>query len=423
MRPGTERVAALVEALDHPERSYPVLHVSGTNGKLSIAAMATSILSELGMTVGTYTSPHLESILERIAIGGTPIYEAGFAGVLSYLRPYVEQVEESRGGDQTTFFELLTVMAFEAFFDRPVHAAVLEAGLGGEYDATNVADARVAVVANVSLDHVRQFGGDLAKATWEKAGIAKEGSLVVTGVEQDELFRIVERRAAERGAATVVRLGEGIDLLDRRPAVGGQALTVKGLHGTYEGVFLALYGEHQATNAVLAVAACEGFIGERLSDEVVGAALGSVRTPGRVEVLGRHPLVVCDGAHNPAAASAVRAAIEESFSYERLVIVLGMLEDKLVEDVVATWAPIADSWVVTAPRAEREPADPDRIVEVLEGVGVPRDAVEVEPEVAEAVAAAVGRAGDEDLVLVTGSFYTVGEARAWLRSRGSVPQS
>lgn len=422
MRPGTERVAALVEALDHPQRSYPIFHVSGTNGKFSVAMIVTSILTELGLTVGTYTSPHLESIRERIAIGGVSLDEEGFASVLSHLRPYVEHVEAELG-DEATFFELLTVMAFEAFFDHAVHAGVLEAGLGGEYDATNVADARVAVLANVSLDHVRQFGDDLSKAVWEKAGIIKRDSLVVSGVEQEELFRIVAERAEERGARSVVRFGDQIDVIDRRPAVGGQVVTIRGLHGNYDEILLSLYGAHQARNAALAVAACEGFVEERLNADALEAALGSVRTPGRIEVLGRHPLVVCDGGHNPAAARAVRDAIAESFAYDRLVVVVGMLDDKLVEEVLGVLAPVADRWVVTAPEAERAVADPARLAGALELNQVSRESIDVVVPVRDAVATGVEAAGPDDLVLIFGSFHTVGAARGWLRSRGAVAEA
>src|SRR5687768_8059128 len=225
MRPGTERVAALVEVLDHPERTYPNVHISGTNGKFSVSAIVTSILTHVGMTVGTYTSPHLESVRERIAIAGHPIGEDEFASVLSYLEPYIEMIEDRRD-DHVTYFELLTVMAFETFFDRPVHAGVLETGLGGEYDATNVADAKVAVVTNISLDHVRQFGPDLTKAAWEKGGIAKTGTTVITGVEQPELLTVLSERASERGATGPLRLGEDVEVLDRQPAVGGQLLTI-----------------------------------------------------------------------------------------------------------------------------------------------------------------------------------------------------
>jgi dihydrofolate synthase/folylpolyglutamate synthase len=415
MRPGTERVSALVEALDHPQRAYPVVHVSGTNGKYSVSAMVTAILTELGLTVGTYTSPHLESVRERIAIGGEPIDEDGFAGVLSYLEPYIDLVEKERD-EAVTYFELLTIMAFEAFFDRPVHAAVLEAGLGGEYDATNVADAKVAVLTNVSLDHVRQFGSDLRKAAWEKAGIVKEGSAVVAGLEQDDLFEILVERVQERRGQHPIRLGVDIDLLGRRPAVGGQVVTISGLHDTYEEVFLSLFGSHQARNAALAVAACEAFAEERLNDEALRTALGAITTPGRMEVLGRHPLVICDGAHNPAAARAVREALEESFTYERLTIVAGVLEDKLISDVLAAFAPIAAHWVVTRADAERA-ADPDRLVEALEASGVDRVSIDVVVPVPDAVQTALDTVTPDDAVLVMGSFTTVGEARSWLRSR------
>lgn len=415
MRPGTERIAALVESLDHPQRTYPVVHVSGTNGKYSVSAMVTAILTELGLTVGTYTSPHLESVRERIAIGGEQIDEAGFAAVLSYLEPYIHLVEKERN-EVVTYFELLTLMAFEAFFDRPVHAAVLEAGLGGEYDATNVADARVAVVTNVSLDHVRQFGSDLRKAAWEKSGIVKERSAVVTGIEQDDLFAILSERIRERGARTPTRLGVEVDVIDRRPAVGGQAVTIRGLHDTYEDVFVSLFGAQQARNAALAIAACESFGDERLSEDALRAALGGITTPGRVEVVGRHPLVICDGAHNPAAARAVREALEESFTYERLTIVAGVLEDKLIADVLGVFAPIASHWVATRAAVERA-AEPERLVEVLEASGVDRASIDVVVPVADAVQTALDTVTPDDAVLIVGSFTTVGEARVWLRSR------
>ena len=419
MRPGTERVQALVDVLGHPQASYPVVHVSGTNGKFSVATMTTAILSRLGMTVGTYTSPHLESVRERIAISERPLDEESFADVLTYLRPFVEQLEAERG-DAVTYFELLTVMAYEAFFDRPVHAAVIEAGLGGEYDATNVADASVAAIVGVSLDHVRQFGDDLQKAAWEKAGIIKEGSAVVTGVEPDDLFAVVEARAAERGARNVLRLGRDIELVERTPAVGGQTISVRAIHGTYEDVFLSLYGAHQATNAAIAIAACEALVGEALHAPLLEEALATVRTPGRLDVAGRRPPVVLDGGHNPAAARAVREAIEESFAYENLIVVVGMLDDKLIEDVIGVWAPVVRQWIVTPLRSERA-APTERLVDALTTEGA--EAVEVVDDVPAGVAAALERATPEDLVLVFGSFHTVGDAMPWLRKAGRLPQS
>jgi dihydrofolate synthase / folylpolyglutamate synthase len=411
----------MMEALAHPQRSYPVLHVSGTNAKFSVVAIATSILTELGMAVGTYTSPDLGNVRERIGFALEPIGEESFAQTMTYLQPYIELVEQ-QVGEQLTYFELLTVLAYEVFFDRAVHAAIVETGLGGEYDATNVADASVAVVTNVSLDHIRQFGGDLAKAAWEKAGIAKPGTVVVSGIEQDDLYDIVARRAIEKGAAELLRLGREIDLVERHTAVGGQTITIRTPRGTYDEMFLALFGEHQATNATLAVAACEAFVGERLDQDVVERGLAGVRTPARLEILRRHPLVVVDGGHNPAAARNVRAAVEESFAHARLIFVVGMVGSKPVEDVIGIWAPIVDHAVVTVPKTERA-ADADRLVSALRDAGLGEDDIDVVPDVSGAVDHAVGLASDDDLVLVFGSFYTATEARDWLRRQGALTSS
>ncbi len=421
IRPGTERVAALVEALAEPQHSYPVLHISGTNGKFSVAAISTSILGSLGMSVGTYTSPDLGVVRERIALGGETIDETLFASVLTYLEPYIEIVERERE-DQLTYFELLTAMAFEVFFDQAVHAAVIETGLGGEYDATNVADGRVAVITNVTLDHIRQFGGDLHKAAWEKAGVAKKDAVVITGVDQDELYDLIARRVEEKGASQLVRLGREVDVLDRQVGVGGQLISVRGLFGDYNEVFLNMFGRQQARNAALAIAACEGFTGERLDEAGLTEALASVKAPGRIEVVGHKPLIVCDGGHNPAAAEVVRESVREAFAYERLILVIGMLSEKLIDEVLELWAPVVDSFVLTAPESTRA-AEPERLAGTLTELGVSDEKIDIVRGVGSALEHAVQQATDDDLVLVFGSFYTVGEARAWLRSQGVLAQA
>jgi dihydrofolate synthase/folylpolyglutamate synthase len=313
-------------------------------------------------------------------------------------------------------------MAFEAFFDHPVHAAVLEAGLGGEYDATNVADATVGVLVGVSLDHVRQFGDDLRKAAWEKAGIAKAGTTLVTGVEQGDLVAIIEARAQERDARGVLRLGRDIEIAERRPGHRGQTVTVRGIYGEYDDVFLSAYGAHQATNAALAIGACEAFAGEALDAAALGEALGTVRTPGRIDVVSRRPPIVLDGGHNPAAAAAVRGTLEESFSYDQLIVVVGMLDDKLIEDVIGVWTPIVQQWIVAPLRTERGAA-PERIVNAIIDEGIPSDAIDVVDDIAEGVATAADRAARNDLILVFGSFHAVGDAMTWLRTSGGVPQA
>jgi dihydrofolate synthase/folylpolyglutamate synthase len=409
MRPGTERVEAMMDALGDPQKTYPVLHVAGTNAKFSVVAIATSILTELGLTVGNTISPDLGNVRERVAFALEPISEDDFAERMTYLRPYVELVEQ-RVGSELTYFEIITVLAFEAFFDRAVHAAVIETGLGGEYDATNVADATVGVLTNVSLDHVRQFGGDLKKAAWEKAGIVKQGTTLVTGVEQDDLFDLIDHRAKEKGAAQVLRFGRDFDLVERTPALGGQAITVQTTRARYEEVFLALFGAHQASNATLAVTAVEEFIGQPIAEDALERGLASVKTPARMEIIRRHPLVIVDGGHNPAAARSVRAAVQESFTFGRVILVIGMVDTKPIDDVASTWAPIVDQAVVCAPKTDRA-ADASRVVDALTAAGLDRGNIDVIEDVPAAVEHAIGQATDEDLVMVFGSFYTASEAR------------
>lgn len=413
VQPGLERMWALMDVLDHPQRTYPCLHVSGTNGKYSVTVLVEAILQGLGLNVGTYTSPHIESIRERISIGGGPVGEEELAAVVEYLLPYLDLVEKDRE-DRLTYFETVTAVALEAFFDRAIHAAVLEAGLGGEWDATNVADARVAVVTKVARDHIVEFSDDPRQAAWEKAGTIKPGTFALTGVEQPELVEIVQARVAERGGEGLAVLGRDLDVVDRKLAVGGQMLRVQGLHGMYDELFLPVYGEHQAANAALAVGACEAFTGGPLAVEELRAGLAKARMPGRIEVAARRPLVVLDGGHNPDAAAAVLGTVQDAFVFDRLLCVIGMLEDKLVEDVLALVGPACDRFIVTAPAAGRA-ADAERLVAGLAEAGVSRERIIVQEGVGEALGWALDAAHEDDVVLVFGSFYTVGEARSWLR--------
>ena len=269
MRPGTERVAAMVEALDHPQKTYPVIQISGTNGKFSTLAIITAVLSEMGLATGTYTSPDLGNVRERIGFALEPIDEDTFASTLTYLEPFVQMVEQrSPENGELTYFELLTVVAYEAFFDRAVHAAVIEAGLGGEYDATNVADAQVGVLTNVTLDHIRQFGGDLNKAAWEKAGIAKPGTTLVTGVEDDDIFESCEARDGQgRGEGAARRSGHRAPRA--RIAVGGQLIRSVASTRRTRSCSFRCSAKHQAHERALAVAAVEAFAGEALHHETL----------------------------------------------------------------------------------------------------------------------------------------------------------
>ncbi|HVL82169.1 MAG TPA: Mur ligase family protein [Actinomycetota bacterium] len=420
IRPGNERIAALLEALGRPQDSLRAIAVAGTNGKFSVASMTSSVLESLGLVVGLYTSPHIGSVVERIRIAGSDVSGDAFGGLLAYLSPYIELVEAERG-DRLTYFETITAMAIEAFFDRAVHVAVLEAGLGGEWDATNVVDAEVAVVTNIGLDHIVEFGGDLERAAWEKAGIVKEGAAVVTGVTQPELLRVVEERALERASGPLLRLGREIEIAERHPAVGGQSFTVRTPLRAYEDLYLPAFGAHQALNAALAVAAAESFAGAELDPEGVAAGLESVRLPARVETVARHPLVVVDGGHNIDSATAVLTTLTQELEHDRLLVVAGMLEDKQVEEVMGILAGAGQAFYLAAPSSDRA-ADPSRLAGGLLDAGVPGARIAVHDRVADAMSEALDAAGEEDLVLVFGSFYTAGEAKAWLRATGRVAQ-
>lgn len=412
-RPGRERIDALVELLDHPQRTFPSIHVTGTNGKFSVVRMCTSILGALGMTVGAHTSPDLGNVRERIAIGDEPIGEHDFARVVEYLAPFIQLVQE-RSDEELTYNEVLTAIALEYFFDRPVHAGVIEVGLGGEYDSTNVVDGKVAVITKIARDHIAQFGDDPVRAAWEKAGIIKAGATVVSGVDRPGLARIVDDRARERGAARVVRLGREFDVLHRVPAVGGQVIGIHGLEADYLDLFLPAFGLHQADNLAFAIAACEAFVESALDEKTARDAVAAVTLPGRLEVMRRRPIVIVDGAHNEDAAAAVLRTVSEEFVFDRLICVVGMMQDKPVEDVLALFADVVHRWVVTAPGAERA-AEPATLARILRARGVPDELVTACAGVAAAVDDAIAEAQEDDLILVFGSFYTASEARAWLR--------
>jgi dihydrofolate synthase / folylpolyglutamate synthase len=404
MVPDLDRMRALSELLDHPQRTYPSIHITGTNGKTSTAIVATEMLRALGLGVGTYTSPHLHSVRERIAYDGAPIGEDEFAEAFAYLEPFLTQVDAR--GERVTYFETLTMLAQAWFAERSVDAAVIEVGMGGEWDATNLVDSRVAVITEVAVDHP-ELGATPVEIAREKVGIIKEGAVVVTGETEPAVLEVIAEKTRQIGAELRVE-GSRFALEDRRLAVGGQVIDLRIGDRRYEEVFVPVYGERLATDAVLGVAAVSAFIGDReIDDAVLRAALGNVKTPGRLEVLKRRPLVIVDGAHNPDAADALRAAVEESFRWERLVLVLGILSDKDIAGVTRILAPMADVVIATRPTSTRA-AGADLVAKEAEALGFEANTTNT---VEGAVALALEQAGDEDCVLIAGSFYTVAEAR------------
>ncbi|MEC3979084.1 bifunctional tetrahydrofolate synthase/dihydrofolate synthase [Amycolatopsis sp. H20-H5] len=423
LEPSLTRIAALVTLLGEPHRGYPVLHVAGTNGKGSTTRMIDALLTRMGLRVGRYTSPHLQLVTERIALDGAPISAAAYVDLYRDVAPYVNMVDAAGGPDAVPMskFEVLTGMAFAAFADAPVEAAVIEAGMGGAWDATNVADGQVAVITSIGVDHVEFFGNDPAKAAAEKAGIIKQGSVAVIAEQSPEVLAVLMDRAVEMDAS-VARAGSEFGVLEREVAVGGQLLKLQGLGGVYDDIFLPLHGAHQAANAALALAAVEAFFGagkdKQLVVEAVREAFAEVETPGRLERVRAAPTVLLDAAHNPLGARALAAAVSDEFAFRRLVAVVGVMAEKDARGILDALEPVVSEVVVTRNNSDRAmPTDElNEIALSLFG----EDRVFAEPSLDAAIETAIALAEqsedpDEPLagggVLITGSVVTAGEAR------------
>ncbi len=427
--PSLDRIRALVEVLGDPQRSYPVIHVAGTNGKSSVTRMIDALLTRIGPRTGRYTSPHLQRVTERIALDGVPISARQYIETYREIAPYlgiVDRAQASRepSGPLLSKFEVLTGIAFAAFADAPVDVAVLEVGLGGSWDATNVADAAVAAITPIDVDHVAYLGSDLAGIAREKAGVIKEGAVALLAQQTPEVAAVLLERAVEVGAE-VARSGLEFGVLGREVAVGGQQLRLQGLGGEYDDIYLPLFGEHQAANAALALAAVEAFFGagssRGLDITAVREAFASVRIPGRLERLRSAPTVVVDAAHNPHGARTAAAAVRAEFSFRRLIGVVAVMADKDVDGILAALEPVLDEVVITAVTSERA-MDPDELGGLAVGL-FGADRVVVEPRMDTALETAIGLAEEVDDdeapmagagVLVVGSVVAAGEARTLL---------
>ncbi|MGZ4114529.1 MAG: bifunctional folylpolyglutamate synthase/dihydrofolate synthase [Actinomycetota bacterium] len=403
MVPDLSRITALAELLDDPELAYPTIHITGTNGKTTTARIATAIACAHGLTTGLYTSPHLLSVTERLQVCGRPIGETEFGEEYEHLLPYVQTVDAR--GERVTYFEALTALAYLWFADTPVALGVFAGGMGGTWDATNLVAGDVAVLCPIALDHP-ELGSTVEEVATEKAGIIKPGKTVVCREQPDEAMRVIAARSEEYEAAVLLE-GRDFGVAERYPAVGGQQLVVRTPGATYDDLFVPLFGEHAARNAAAALTAVETLFGRELSADAVRAALASASSPGRLEVISRQPLIVLDGAHNPAGAEALAAALSEAFTWERLHLILAISANKDVEGIARELAPLADRVYGTRNRSERS-ADVERTHAAVAALG--KDVVDV-PSVPEALEAARGAAGPGDLIVVTGSLYTVADAR------------
>lgn len=421
IEPGLDRVSAVLDLMGSPERAFPAIHVAGTNGKSSTTAMIDALLSAYGLRTGRFTSPHLETVRERIRVDGEPITTERLLAAWDDLEPFLAIVEAD-GGRSLTYFEVLTLLAFAAFADAPVSVAAVEVGLGGSWDSTNVIEPPVGVIMPIGLDHTDWLGDDLETIASQKAGIIKPGMTVVVAEQDPAAGAVIEARAAEVGAR-LVREGVEFGVVDRAVAVGGQLLTLRGLGGTYADVFVPLHGEHQAHNAACALAAVEAFLGGgagALDGDAVGQGFADVAVPGRLEFVRRSPAVVLDVAHNPAGAEALAAAIADSFTFSRLVGVVGILGDKDAEGILAALEPLLAEIVVTRSSSPRA-VDPDDLGALATDI-FGADRVTVAPSLPDALEQGITAAeADGDIggvgVLVTGSVTVVGEARALLRPR------
>lgn len=420
--PTLDRIRRLVELLGDPQKTYPVIHLTGTNGKTSTARMIDTLLQEAGLRTGRFTSPHLESVRERISLNGEPIDEQRFVEVYTEIEPYVNVVD-SENEHPLSFFEVMTAMAFAAFADAPVDVAVIEVGLGGTWDSTNVADGTVSVITPVAVDHAHILGRDPVTIARDKAGIIKPGGTAVMSQQSLDVFEVLLRRSAEVGAQ-VAREGIEFGVLSRSVAVGGQLISFKGLGGEYEDVFLPLHGEYQAHNAATALAAVEALLGsgaqteDRITTDLVQAGFAEVTSPGRMEVVRTSPTVIVDAAHNPHGAEATAATVSEAFAFQPLIGVLGCMKDKDVYGVLEAYEPIMETIVCTRNSFDRSmPAE--ELGEIAAEI-FGEDRVLVRPKLLDAIDDAIRLAEENALamgtggVLITGSVITAGEARTLL---------
>jgi dihydrofolate synthase / folylpolyglutamate synthase len=421
--PSLDRIAALATLLGDPQRACPVIHVTGTNGKTTTARMTETLLRARGLRTGLFTSPQLSSMRERICIDGEPLSADDFVAAYEEVAPYAAMVDGQHG--PLSFFEMLTAMAFAAFADAPADVAVIEVGLGGSWDATNIADGAVAVITPIAIDHTAYLGDTVAAIATEKAGIIKPGATAVLARQVPEAAGPLLRRAAEVGAS-VVREDEDFGVLERELAVGGQQLALRGLAGGYTDVLLPLFGGYQADNAACALAAVEAFSGATaaLGEDLVREAFGNVTAPGRLEVVRRSPLMIADSAHNPAGMAASLAAVTEAFGFGTLIAVLAVSADKDVPGILAEMEPVVATLVVTRNSAARS-MDADELAGLAVEVFGP-DRVVATSRLDDAIEAATALAdeavGDPGLggagILITGSNTTAGEARTLLGASG-----
>ena len=419
IEPTLDRIAALTDLLGSPQLSYPTIHIAGTNGKTTISRMIDALMTELGYRTGRFTSPHLESFLERISIKGNPITPAEFIKNYNDIALYLDLID-SKQPHQISYFEALTALAFVAFAEHPVDVGIIEAGLGGEWDATNVVQSQVSVMTPIGFDHMDYLGNTLEEIAQTKAGIFKPESNVILAAQTPEVAKVLMAQVA-KVSAIPFREGVEFSVANRAIAVGGQLIAINGLYGLIEDIFLPLYGAHQANNAAVALAAVEAFAGVQLDSELVRTAFSKVTSPGRCEVIHRDPTVIIDAAHNPHGAKAIATTINSEFDFETVIGVVAVLGDKDAAGILAELSQVVDYLVVSQSSSTRA-LSANELAKIASQFFAPEQ-IEVIPELRGAITYATEKANLSNqvndgvsAVLVTGSVVTAGEGRSIVRS-------
>ena len=425
MEPRLAPLFRAMEVLGEPNKAYPIIHVTGTNGKTSTSRMIEAVLRAHGLSTGRYTSPHLSKVTERISIDGHPVPDETFVRIWDEIRPYLQIVDaelEAEGQPRLTYFECLTILGFAVFADQPVNVAIIEVGLGGITDATNVGDGQVSVITPISLDHTDLLGDTPGDIALEKAGIIKPGGYLVSAAQPLDAAQVLLEKAKEVG---VPFRFEGVEfgVESRTVAVGGQVVTIQGIAGRYPDLLVPLHGAHQAQNAAVAVAALEAFFGgeKELNFEVLQEGFAAVTSPGRLEVVRTAPTIIVDAAHNPDGIKASAAALQEAFTFTRLVPVVGVLKEKDAEEILRqlkeSLGGVAEEYCFTQSNSPRAVPAAD-LAELAVDLGFGEDNVHIAEKLDDALEWAVERAeANDDLsggVLVTGSITLVAEARILL---------
>jgi dihydrofolate synthase/folylpolyglutamate synthase len=417
--PTLERIQALVDALGSPQLSYPTIHIGGTNGKTTTSRMIDSLLFSMGLRTGRFTSPHLETYRERIAINGEPIDPKELIFAYNDIAAYFDFID-SKFDNPVSFFEAVTALAFAAFAEHPIDIGVIEVGMGGEWDATNVVNADVSVITPIGLDPMEYLGNTLVEIASTKAGIIKEGGFAVLSQQEPEVAVELLRKAAEVGA-DVAREGLEYSVLSRAVAVGGQLVTIQGLKGVYDEIFIPLHGKHQASNAAAALVAVEVFFGENELDiDAVREGFAQVKSPGRCEVIHRDPTIILDAAHNPHGSIALVETIESEFTFDEIIGIVGVMGDKDTRGILVNFEKFMDSIIVTQNSSHRamEVSDLENLAIEIFGADRVFSALTLDSAIEKAIKDLVRPLSDETLgIVITGSVVTVGEARTFIKNK------